>query len=387
MPGAQPHHRMSPTWPVGQRRLTGCAAVATAVAMAVVAAGCEGPRSALDPAGAAAEQIAELFYWMVGGAVVIWVVVVGLAIFAIASKRAYHERTTRTLVIGGGVAFPTVVLAVLLCFSLPGIPELTEPAPPGSTLIEVHGVRWWWRVIYREPKTQQVEDVVATSVPSAFANPETAPSDVDEPTTAQEPVDEPARLFELANEIWLPVGRPVEFRLASEDVIHSFWIPSLGGKLDMIPGRFTRLKLQPTRIGTFYGVCAEYCGEAHTQMAFVVRVVSQEEYERWLQLQSEPAKEPESAVLAAGRDLFFSQGCSACHTIRGTAADGRVGPDLTHVGSRMTLGAGVAPVEVEELHRWLVATDEMKQGVLMPSFPTLTDEQADSLARYLESLE
>lgn len=163
-------------------------------------------QSALDPAGEASTQIANLFYWMTIGGSLIWFLVVGLIVYAIFSTTEHDAKLTRLLVIGGGAVFPTVVLTVLLTYGLAMMPELQRPAPQGSPVIEVAGVRWWWRVSYRMADGTEVA---------------------------------------TANEMHLPVDEAVEFKLSSEDVIHSFWIPSLGGKVDMIPGRETRLKLRP----------------------------------------------------------------------------------------------------------------------------------------------
>lgn len=309
--------------------------------------GCRGAQSALAPAGEAAEHIATLYYWMVGSATVIWLLVIGLATFSIFSKKVYQRRVTGTLVIGGGAVFPTLILTGLLCYGLQMLPELNSPAPAGSLVIEVSGVRWWWRIRYLEQ--------------------------------GREPV-------ELANELVLPVNEPIEFKLNSEDVIHSFWIPSLGGKIDMFPGRRTRLKLLPLREGNYRGVCAEYCGTAHALMAFDVRVVSRAEFNQWLAGQYQSAREPLDDISRRGQHLFLSRGCSACHAIRGTRADGVVGPDLTHVGSRATIAASLLPNNVEQFHYWLVATSEIKPGAEMPQFDMLEPDEADALARYLRQL-
>ncbi|RYD41586.1 MAG: c-type cytochrome, partial [Verrucomicrobiaceae bacterium] len=177
------------------------------------------------------------------------------------------------------------------------------------------------------------------------------------------------------------------FELVSPDVIHSFWIPSIGGKMDMIPGRRTRLALYPTRTGTFRGVCAEYCGGSHALMAFPVVVMEKEAFAQWLALQREPAPEPTDPLAARGRELFLSNGCSACHAIRGIGADGVVGPDLTHMGSRLSLGAGILPNDREAFHKWLADTDKVKPSVLMPHFRMLPPEDLQALAAYLESLQ
>jgi len=198
----------------------------------VCAAGCAGSQSTLRDAGFEAQQISRLFYWMLSGAVLIWLIVIGLALYAIGTKRTYDPHAMRRIIIGGGAVFPTLVLTGLLAYGLSMMPDLQRPAPEGSVTVRVAGVRWWWRVRYMNsspaPGSEESESLARGSV-----------------------------AFEAANEIVLPVGEPIEFKLTSEDVIHSFWIPSLGGKMDMVPGRETRLKLRPLELGTYRGVCAE----------------------------------------------------------------------------------------------------------------------------------
>ncbi len=145
-----------------------------------------------------------------------------------------------------------------------------------------------------------------------------------------------------ANEIRIPAGRPIVFTLQSADVIHSFWVPNLGGKMDMIPGRTTHLRLQADQPGVFRGQCAEYCGGPHALMALEVVAMPPAEFEAWLQGQARPAAEPASEAAERGRELFLAAGCGACHTVRGTAAAGTVGPDLTHLGSRRSVGIDTA---------------------------------------------
>jgi cytochrome c oxidase subunit 2 len=311
-------------------------------------AGCAGQQSALDPAGRDAERIAGLFWWMTGGAAIVWVAVVALAIYAIRGPTAENqERRAKLIIIGGGAIVPTVVLAILLVYGLAMLPETIARAPEGSLKIAVTGEQWWWEVRYQSPDREEVV---------------------------------------LANEIRIPVGEPVEFELNSRDVIHSFWIPSLGGKMDMFPGRRTRLTLRPTRTGTFRGVCAEYCGTSHALMAFYVVVTEKAEFVRWLDQQRQPAPAPAEPIAVKGREFFFSYGCSACHTIRGTSADGVIGPDLTHAGSRLSVGAGILPSEPQAIQKWIARTDEVKPGVLMPHFGMLPPEELQALAAYLDSL-
>lgn len=316
---------------------------------------CQGEQSALAPAGRGSEQIAELWWWMVSGATVIWLIVTGLLLYAIYGHPPENRRQAGMLIIGGGVVVPTVVLAVLLTFGLSLLPDLVAPAPNDALEIHVTGEQWWWRNHY-------------THFPSIGTAETTEP-------------------IAVANEIHLPVGEVVEFRLTSADVIHAFWIPALGGKVDMIPGRTNRLRLEPTRTGVFRGVCAEYCGASHALMAFVVVVEEKHEFEEWLRRQAMPAQTPISALAKRGRDVFQSYGCGACHTVRGTSADGVVGPDLTHVGGRQSLAAGTLVCEPSNLQRWLKHPDVIKPDVLMPAFDMLPNEDLEALAAYLDGLE
>ena len=323
----------------------------TGALLGVWLAGCHGPQSALAPAGRAAEHIADLFWWMVAGAAVIWLVVVSIAIYVIRIRpEPQGQRLAPWFIIGGGAILPTITLAVLLTYGLAMIPDLLMP-PPGEHLkIAVSGEQWWWRVRYLSPNGEAGGSV------------------------------------ELANEIRLPAGAPVTFELESPDVIHAFWIPSLGGKIDMVPGRTNRLTLEPTQTGVFRGVCAEYCGTSHALMALDVVVLENHDYTAWLQRQREPAQVPVQPEALHGQEVFIANGCGACHTIRGTPADGVVGPDLTHVGSRMSLGAGTLPNDLESLVRWLAHTESVKPGVHMPAFGMLPPEDLKALAIYLDGL-
>jgi cytochrome c oxidase subunit II len=332
-------------------------------ATVLLLAGCDGVQSALAPAGRSAEVLAELWWWMAGGALVVWVVVVGLAVYAIRVRPGRHPtRTATILIIGGGTVFPTVVLAALLGYGLSLMPELLAPPPDGAPAIEISGEQWWWRVRYPAPgeRGAAAGDVAA---PGARGG------------------------FELANEIRLPVGERVELRLTSPDVVHSFWIPSLGGKMDMIPGRTTRLALEPTRTGTFRGTCAEYCGASHALMSLYAVVVERAEYEAWLARQGAPAAAPAGARARRGAELFRVHGCGACHAVRGTGADGTLGPDLTHVGSRVSLAAGILPNEPDAFRRWTAHSQAIKPEAHMPRFSMLPEDHLHALAAYLDGLE
>lgn len=311
-----------------------------------------GPQSALDPAGREAARLADLFWWMTIGAVIIWLAVIGLAFYSIRSRpEPLSPRQARRLIVWGGAIVPTIVLTALLIYGLIPIPEFLAPAPAGSLRINVSGEQWWWRVRY-------------------------VPRD----GISSKPI-------ELANEIRLPVGEPVEFRLESPDVIHSFWIPSLAGKVDMIPGRVTRLALKPIKTGIFRGVCAEYCGASHALMNFPVVVMEQAEFDRWLAQQTTPAVPPAEAHALHGQALFLAHGCNACHTVRGTPASGALGPDLTHVGSRRSIAADTLSNETIALQRWIAHTQAVKPGALMPAFGMLSPEELEALAAYLKGLQ
>jgi cytochrome c oxidase subunit II len=311
-------------------------------------AGCEGKQSGLAPAGRGASRIADLFWVMTIGGAMIWALVVALALYATyATRPSLDRRRGRLLVVGGGVVFPVVVLAILLTHSLVTLPDFLALAPEGATKIEVTGLQWWWRVRY---------------------------------------VSQEGGPVELANEIHLPVGEPAQLELDSADVIHSFWVPSLGGKVDMIPGRRTRLRLDPTKPGVYRGACAEYCGASHAFMAFYVVVEERAAFDRWLAEQSKPARAPEGPIAERGAARFIANGCGACHSVRGTAARGVIGPDLTHVGGRVSLAAGILPRDVDAFRRWIRGTSTIKPSVHMPAFDALSADELTAVAAYLEGL-
>ncbi|MGH6916308.1 MAG: cytochrome c oxidase subunit II [Geminicoccaceae bacterium] len=308
---------------------------------------CSGPQSALDPAGEGAERIAGLFGIMLGGAALIWLLVIGAVVYAIRTPRRHGERAASALLLWGGLVVPTMLLAGLLTYGLALMADLR--APGDGPKIAVSGEQWWWRVDYRMPGR-------------------------DTPVSS-------------ANEVRLPQGQRVEIELTSPDVIHAFWIPSIAGKVDMIPGRTNRLVVEPTRTGTFRGACAEFCGESHALMAFSVEVMEPAGFEQWLAQQAEDAVAPATPLAARGQELFEQVGCGACHAVRGTAAQGTIGPDLTHLASRATLAAGILPNEREALVRWITQAETIKPGSHMPSFGALPAEHVEAIAAYLEGLE
>ena len=191
-----------------------------------------------------------------------------------------------------------------------------------------------------------------------------------------------------ANELHIPVGRPVVVDIVSEDVIHSFWVPKLGGKMDMIPGRTNRLKLQADKAGVYGGQCAEFCGGAHSLMGFVVVAHEPADWQRWLdtRLAQSSTAAPISAEVLRGMQLFSEVGCAACHRVAGSAAQGLSGPDLTHVGSRRSLGAGILPNTRGTLIGWIGDSQSIKPNNRMPANRSLQAAELNALAAYMESL-
>jgi cytochrome c oxidase subunit 2 len=308
---------------------------------------CAGVQSVLDPAGRDAEVLSTLFWVMLGGAVVLWLFVNGLILYVTrVEPRPLSKRAAEALIIGGGVVFPTVVLGALLSYALWEMPN--QRAPGEGLELRVMAHQYWWRVEYW-------------------------------PDGARAPVIS-------ANEIRLPIARRSEITLNAERVIHSFWIPALGGKTDMIPGRETRMSLEPLRVGEFRGQCAEFCGESHAYMAFNVVTMAPEAFAAWLEAEAQPAKPPEGAAAQRGAALFLSEGCGGCHTVRGTPANGAVGPDLTHLAARRSLAAGILPMEKAALRDWVAAPERFKPGVEMPGYEHLSDSELDALASYLMGL-
>ena len=338
-PSAAPHARVT-----GARRTRVLGAVA-----ALACGGCAGPQSALDPGGRGAEQLAELFWILLAGSAAIWLGSVTVWVWAsYASRRPVDEARARRWIVIGGVVLPVLLLGGVLAYSLRTLPDFLAPAPEGSLRVRVVGYQYWWRVQYP---------------------------------------DSAGAVVELANEVRLPAGEPVQLELESRDVIHSLWIPALGGKMDMIPGRRTRLRLDPVEPGVYRGACAELCGVSHALMAISVVVQEPEEFRAWLARQARPAVTPSpGSEEERGGEVFLASGCGACHRVRGTPADGTLGPDLTHVGSRISLAAGTLPNETEAFRRFVAETAEVKPGVHMPAFGMLGATDLDALAAYLKGL-
>ena len=309
--------------------------------MAGLVSGCNPAQSVLHPAGEDAAGIARLFWVMLAGGAVVWCVVFGAAVYAILARRKpTSERMADLVVLGGGVVFPTLGLGALLAYGLTLLPDW-GPSDPPDLRIHVSAEQYWWRVEVEGPDGSRVE---------------------------------------TANEVVLPAGAEVDFLLTSPDVIHSFWIPPLGGKMDTIPGRENLLRLRPTKPGTYRGICTEFCGASHAFMAFEARVVEPDAFDTWLAAQAAPA------VSAQGEEAFRAAGCGGCHTVRGVIEQGSVGPDLTHIASRATI-AGILDNTSEAVRDWIVAPETFKPDARMPGYAMLPEADLDAIVTFLESLQ
>lgn len=321
--------------------------------------------------GSGAELLAELGIVLYVGAALIFVVVIALVLHATftSSLRA----STRAWVVGGGIVFPAVTLFLLLnysiavgsavsaidtgaalrllldCFGIDSKARIPPPAP-GSLRIHVIGKQWWWDVRY-EVRSGDTSSVV------------------------------------LANELRVPLDEPVEILTTTSDVIHSFWVPSLAGKVDMLPGRTNRLVIRTSEPGIYRGQCAEYCGGQHALMALYVIAEPREAFEAWLERQARPVEVPQDSHLRAGYDAFFKGRCAECHTVRGTPADGVDGPDLTHVGGRHSLAAGTLRNHVGTMAGWIAGPQDIKPGNPMPDSEVYSGRELRALSAWLESLE
>lgn len=305
------------------------------------------PPPALDPAGPFAgplNTLAWVLFAMAAAVLVIVLIALGLALFG--PRRWRRRLGGERLIWIGGLAFPVVVLTALLIYGLGLTSRLTEPPAPGEMRIRVVGEMWWWRVAYLDGQGREA--------------------------------------IHDANEIHIPVGRPVVLELEAADVIHSLWIPRLSGKVDMIPGRRNLMRVQADAPGVFGGQCAEYCGGPHALMGLVVVAHAPADFERWRRRQAAPAAAAAAAHPGAG--VFARAGCGACHTVAGTAFNGLAGPDLSHVGARRTLGAGILPNNQGTLAGWISDSQAIKPGNRMPAYPVLTGQELRDVSAWLESL-
>jgi cytochrome c oxidase subunit 2 len=250
----------------------------------------------------------------------------------------------------GGVAVPSAVLTALFFLTLVEFNARPSGYPAADIKIHVTAHDWWWQFTYGGPE------------------------------------GDPSQAFQTANEIHVPVGQKIGVEVSSTDVIHSFWVPRLFGKLDAIPGHTNYMVFIADKPGTYFGECAEFCGLQHAHMQFTVVAESADKYAAWAARQRRPSAAPTDPMLISGRNAFEEYACSLCHRIRGTQARGGVAPDLTHVGSRLTIGAGALPNTRARMQAWIVNSQAIKPGNKMPILEELDGRTLNALAAYLESL-
>ena len=313
--------------------------------------------SAFDPASPQARAIMHLWWWMFGVGAFVWVAVVTSMLLTLRGRRGLRgaddlshtspqsrariERTVK------GALFVTVLILVgFLAFDFT-VGRALAAAPTQMLTIELTGHQWWWEVQYADP--------------------------------------DPSKRIVTANEMHVPVGRPVQFRFQSRDVIHSFWAPNLHGKRDLIPGYSASLWFVADTPGVYRGQCAEFCGLQHAKMAFVIHADSKADFDRWLTAASASPLPPSDSTAVYGQRVFMSAGCAVCHTVGGTEAKATVGPSLTHFKSRSTIAAGTLTNTKENVGRWVLNPQAIKPGTQMPPSP-LSTPQLDALLAYLETL-
>ncbi|MET0365190.1 MAG: cytochrome c oxidase subunit II [Sphingobium sp.] len=301
--------------------------------MAVLPAGCNRHQSTLSTFGVEARDIRDIAIVLTIGAVLVFAGVAAIYWRAVRAPEHSidHEGGMRMVLWLGGIG-PAILLGALLLYALPAMRP--RPVAANDLVIAVEGEQFWWRVAYRPPG-------------------------------GGEPVIS-------ANEIRLPVGRTVSFQLTAKDVVHSFWIPGLAGKMDMIPGRTTLLPVRAEKPGRYRGVCAEFCGLSHALMAFDVIAMPAAEFDAWL-ARSRAPREGDSE----GARLFAAHGCDACH---GSSA---IGPTLADFGERTSLGAGILPPTIANTAAFIRAPQAAKPGARMPAYPQLSDADARAIARHL----
>ncbi len=311
--------------------------------------------NALDTRGPVSSVIATEWWIQLALGSVVYLVVVGILLYIVFSRgirdrrtgdvEVLHETGDRGMawILWGGVILPVIILAGLLGLSIYGHIRLAGPDEPPVLQVEVIGHRWWWEVRYPD------EGIVS------------------------------------ANEIHIPVGRPVEIHLTSRDVIHSFWVPQLAGKLDLNPGETNSMWLQANEPGIYRGICAEFCGLQHANMQFLVVASSEAAFQEFLDRERQDAPEPDDEQVLFGQQVFLGSSCVYCHTVRGTNATGELGPDLTHIASRLTIGAGILENNRGNLAGWIIDPQTFKPGNLMP--PTnLTGAELQAMLAYLDTL-
>jgi cytochrome c oxidase subunit 2 len=331
------------------------------------------PQSTFDTPGPVSRSQALIFYIILGAGVFVFVLVFGILIAAIVRFRGRPGQGDPEQIHGNNkleVAWTVAPALLLTAVAVPTIIgiffDANSPKPPeeGGLVVDAIGHQWWFEFRYPKESLGTDRDLVT------------------------------------ANEMYIPVGEPINMRLDSRDVIHSFWVPKLAGKVDMIPNNDNTMWLQADEPGEYFGQCAEFCGESHAKMRFRVIAVSRDEFDAWVQRQTAPGVTPADPLAVEGRDLFMSRtaACWGCHTInsQGTErARGQVGPNLTHFASRRHMAAGIMDNNQANLRAWLRDPHRIKPGNIMardaPTYngaaPPLTDQQIDQLVHYLGGLE
>jgi len=314
--------------------------------------------SALNPQGPGAARLAELWWVMLALGTLTYVLVLVLLFAAIRRRRRGTSLTEpdsaggdtgRPWVIWGGIVLPLVVIGIVFGHSIYTLATVDNQTENPAFKIEIFGRRWWWEVRYLDHG------------------------------------------FSTANEIHIPVGVPVEIQLQSADVIHSFWVPELHGKMDLVPTRINKITIQADKAGVYRGECAEFCGLQHAHMGFMVVAESEADFNSWVSAQQQPAPEPADEAAVNGQQVFFSAGCVYCHTVRGlddksvdrSAVD--LGPDLTHLNSRLTIASGSLTQNRGNLAGWISDSQHIKPGNLMPNI-YLNSQDLQNLLAYLETL-
>jgi cytochrome c oxidase subunit II len=318
-----------------------------------------GIQDALTPSGPQSARIANLFGVFTGVVTVVFALVVVFLVIAIVRGRAVttdtplvaldvrSDRALRRSVTGFTIATAVILVGLLVASSVTGA-KLSRLDATNAVTMRVMAHQWWWEFRY---------------------------------TNA-----DPSQELVTANELHIPVGKPVVLQLSSSDVIHSFWVPRLHGKIDLIPSRENTIKIQADGPGVYRGECAEFCGYQHAHMAFWVVAEPEAEFHAWLAAQSNPAPPPASELAAKGQQVFLSRPCVLCHTIQGTDARGVAGPDLTHLASRRSLGADTIPNTRGHLAGWIVNSQGVKPGNNMPPV-TLDPDELHALLAYLGGLQ
>ncbi len=326
------------------RRLAPVAVLGGVLALA----GCSGQApSALDPAGTGAGRVADLWWVLFWISMAIFVEVMVLLAWALLFRRrrdvrVRHGQPLRFVVVAGA-GVPLVILVTVYALGLRDLAALGDGPEAGATTIEVTGHQWWWEV--------RVPGVAGAT----------------------------------ANELHIPVGEKVRIRLRTADVLHSFWVPQLMPKTDLIAGEVRETWLRAERAGTYRGQCAEYCGTQHAHMAFLVVAEPRRDFDAWLARLGSPAAGPRTDAQRRGQQAFAQGSCAGCHAIRGTDANGQVGPDLSDVGARWSIGAGAVPNDGGHLGGWIANSQTVKPGNHMPPQPVPAAQLPDLIA-YLQSL-